>query len=938
MKSVHPGPECLRKTRLATAISGILSVSAAGGVMAQGDIVDSTAQQGQVLEEVVVTGIRGSLSRAMDIKRDAVGVVDAISAEDLGKFPDLNVAESLQRVTGVSIDRSGGEGQAITVRGMGPQFNTVLVNGRQVATDSAGREFNFDVLSADMISGANIYKSTKVNLQDGGIGATVNVTTHRPFDVPGFRLFASAKAVYETLSEETKPAYSFLVSNTFMDDRLGVLLSYSREEREVQINRIETAGWRPGQTISNRDDGILFTNAFIPRNWDQIVDDQDRTRDNGNLVLQFAPNDDLSLTLDGYISQFEVDSLVTDLASWFEPDRVGSATIDPTTGTLLTFTQEVGLHQGSGDPATDFVSNTRNTRDVDNWGVGFNVEYNITDQLSVSVDFSTTEAENDRAGGDRFNVVGIINNYDFNGSGTPTVRHDGFENGSLPDPSLSRLHYNERGNRFSDEDEIDEYKADFVFTPDTDVFQKMQFGLYYQEREKRSFQIFGNQCQFCGYNDPAPNDEINFRPFQADNYFGGLIDTFYTFDGDAMEQWLADQGFPVVPTLQNNRYEIEEEITSAYLNFTFGYDIGDMPLTVTAGARYSDTDIDVGAVQSFISDVVPTTDLTLFSNVFGPETNISDGDSYTNLLPSINIRLDITDDMVLRAAVYDSITRATMSELSPATVFNEPRRQNLTASGGNPALQPFESENWDLSFEWYYAENSMASVAFFNKDIDNFITTLTGEEVYAMTDRSPVDDFRCSTANSELCAPGALEDPSNPGVDVVATTEELNGETEIYQVSRPRNGESAEVDGFEVSITHVFENGFGIIANATEVDSDVSLGSDTSESFALEGLGDSQNLIVFFEQDNWQIRVAYNNREQFLRRIDNGFNGEPINTDEYGQWDISGSWDFTENFTVFFEGVNITEEELEQTGRFGNQIYNIEDNGARYAVGIRGRF
>ena len=928
MKAEHQRQAAFAKNSLATVISGILAV---------GTTATAIAQEG-VLEEVVITGIRGSLTRAQDIKRDAVGVVDAISAEDLGKFPDLNVAESLQRIPGVSIDRAGGEGQAITVRGMGPQFNTVLVNGRQLATDSPGREFNFDVLSADSITGASVYKSTRPDLQEGAIGASVNLSTARPFDTPGLQLVGSVKGMYENLSEETKPHASFLVSNTFADDRVGVLLTASHAEREVQINRIETAGWRPGQTISNRNDGVLFTNAYIPRNWDQIVDDQERTRDNAALVLQFAPTDDLSITVDGFISRFEVDSLVTDLASWFEPDRVGSATIDPETRTLLNFSQEIDLHQGSGNPATDFVSHTRNSRDVDNKGYGINIEWDVNDQFLATFDAFTSTAENDRAGRDRFNVVGIINNYSFEGGGgTPTVQHDGFVDGNLPDPNLARLHYNEKGNQFSDEDEITEFKADFEYSPDTSVFRKLKFGAYMQEREKSSFQIFASQCAFCGYGTAAPNDTIDFKPFQAENYFSGLIDTFYTYDGDAYVQFLADSGSPIEPTLQNNRYTINEDITSFYIDFTFAYEIGDMPIEANFGVRYAETDIDVEAVQSFITDVIPTTDLTLFSNVLGVATNITEGDSYSNLLPSVNVKLDVTDEMVVRFAVYDSMTRATMSELSPATVFNEPRRQNLTASGGNPSLEPFSAENWDLSFEWYYSDVSVLSAAVFDKQIDDFITTLTGEETFAMTSRSPTD-FRCSTANSELCAEGVMLDAANPGLDVVATTEELNGEAEVYQVSRPRNGERADVTGYELAITHVFENGFGIIANATFVDSDVSLDADTTTSFALEGLGDSQNLILFYERDNWQARIAYNNREKFLRQIDNGFNGEPINTDEFGQWDISASWDFTEHFTVFFEGINITEEELIQTGRFENQVYNIEDNGSRYAIGIRGKF
>jgi TonB-dependent receptor len=614
-----------------------------------------------------------------------------------------------------------------------------------------------------------------------------------------------------------------------------------------------------------------------------------------------------------------VDSSVRDLASWFEPDRVGSATIDPETGTLLTFTQEVGLGNASGNPATDFVSHTRNSRDVTNKAFGINVDWQVNESLKAKFDVSRSTAENDRAGNDRFNVVGIINSYSFDGTGSvPTVQHDGFENGSLPDASLARLHYNEIGNQFTDEDEITEIKTDFEYVPDKGPVDRINFGAYRQEREKSSFQIFGSQCQFCGYGTEAPLDEIDFEAYSASNYFPGLIDTFYSYDGDKMLDYLADQGFPVEPTLQNNRYTINEDITSLYMDFTIGFDLADMPVTVNMGARYSETDIEVAAVQSFISDVIPTSDATLFQNVFGPATDIQEGTSYSNLLPSFNVKLELQDNMILRFAAYDSITRPTMSQLSPATTFNEPRRQNLTASGGNPALKPFQSENWDISYEWYYNDANLFSFAVFSKEVDDFIVTLTGDETYDMTDRTG-PDFACTTCTDQ-------------------TDAELNGSSEVYTVSRPQNGESATVTGYEIGVTHMFENGFGFIANATVVDSDISVDGDTSQTFALEGLGDSQNLVLFYEQDNWQARVAFNNREGFLRLVDNGFNGEPVNVETYGQWDISASYDINENFTIFAEGINITEEELVQTGRFANQIYSVEDNGSRYAFGIRGTF
>ncbi len=913
-----------RRTALAVAISATIPMLAP---------TIATAQETELsLEEVVVTGIRSSIKRAQDIKRDASGVVDSIAAEDLGKFPDLNVAESLQRIPGVAIDRSGGEGQAVTVRGLGPQFNTVLLNGRQIATDTGGRDFSFDVLAAEQITGANVYKSANSSLQSGGIGATVNLTSARPLTTPGLQIAGSVKAIYETLSEDTAPAASLLISNTFADDTIGIGLALSRQERDVQINRIQTAGWRPGQTISNGRDGVLFTNAFIPRNWDQIVDSQERTRTNIGLTLQYAPSDDLTITLDGFQSKFEIDSLVTDLASWFEPDRVGAGTIDPSTGTLLNFTQEIGLNQGSGDPATDFVSHTRNGRDSTTDGFGLNIDWQINDKLSAKFDASNSTAEDDSAGQARFNVIGIINNYQFagNAGATPVVTHDGFGNGQLASADRTRLHYNERGG-VTFEDEITELKADFEYVPDSELVTSVKFGAYSSERENNRFQLFGNQCAFCGYQTAAPNATVGLRQFDANNFFPGLIDSFYTYDGDAYEAFLASTGNPVSPTLQNNRFTINEDVTSLYADVTLNMELGAMPLQLNVGARYADTDISVAAVQSFIADVVPTTDLTLFANRFGPATNFSEGSSYDNILPSLNAKLDLTDSMVLRFAAYESLTRATLSELSPATTFNEPRRQNLTAQGGNPGLEPFESTNFDLGFEWYYGESNTFSIAYFNKDVGNFVTTLTGAETFELANRSAADGFRCA---DPLCAPGALV----PGQDIVATTDELNGQSEVYTVARPQNGRSAKVDGIEIAITHLFENGFGISANATFVDSNVSLGSDTTTSFALEGLGDSQNLVLFYENDVMQARIAYNNRDAFLRQIDNGFNGEPVNTNEFGQVDISASYDVSDQLTVFFEGTNITEEELVQTGRFANQTFNIEDNGARYAIGLRGKF
>src|SRR6195256_5151907 len=264
-----------------------LAMMAATGAMAQdgtGQTAGATAdaQNGDSLSAIVVTGIRASITSARAIKRDAQGIVDAIAPEDIGKLPDTNLAESLQRITGVSIDRSGGEGEFITVRGFGPEFNTVLVNGRQIATatdpsQASGRAFSFDTLASELVSGVEVYKSSTARLQSGGVGSTVNIKTARPFDYSGFKFSSSADANYEENSKKAAPDFSFLASDRFLDGSLGILASGSYQYRRDRINQIATDGWivnggTPTSQI-NGGAGVAITpsnpqgNLFVPQDF-----------------------------------------------------------------------------------------------------------------------------------------------------------------------------------------------------------------------------------------------------------------------------------------------------------------------------------------------------------------------------------------------------------------------------------------------------------------------------------------------------------------------------------------------------------------------------------------------------------------------------------------------------------------------------------------------
>lgn len=275
----------LNKTLIAAAI---LAMSPAYDAYSQTDSNDQESLA--TLEEIVVTGIRGSLKRSLDLKRSANQVVDAVSAEDVGKFPDTNIAEALQRITGVAIDRSGGEGQFITVRGLGPEFNTVLLNGRLLATDNDGREFSFDVISSDIIQSAEVFKSSSSELKSGGIGSVVNIATARPFDRPGTNFTLSAAAGYDTLREETSPEISGLGSWTNDEQTVGFLVGASYSDRALQEDSVNTGGFlvRDGSLIVNAPEssaglsvdslGALPSGTRVQQNLGYVRRQQDRER------------------------------------------------------------------------------------------------------------------------------------------------------------------------------------------------------------------------------------------------------------------------------------------------------------------------------------------------------------------------------------------------------------------------------------------------------------------------------------------------------------------------------------------------------------------------------------------------------------------------------------------------------------------------------------
>jgi TonB-dependent receptor len=878
------------------------------------------------VEEVVVTGLRASLNRSIDVKRSSSVIVDSIASEDLGKFPDSNVAESLQRITGVSIDRSGGEGRFVTVRGFGPSFNQLLLNGRTLATENPGRQFSFDMLPAELISGADVYKSTNAALQEGGIGSTINLKTARPFDTRGQRIILSAKANYEDLSGKTTPTLFGLYSNTFMDGRLGILGSVSYQERKARIDSANTDGYystvlTPGAAA-----------VYMPQNYNQFSDVEDRKRTSVTGTVQYRATDNLTLTVDGIYNKFNVKSNTSQVGHFFSPGSISNVKLDANR-TVVAFDQNADGH-------TDYVSRTFN-RPTNLKAIGFNADWNPTDLINIKFDSSYSKAENKNGGNEIFAVVGIANTFHFDstGDGLPTLT----TGTNYSDPNVAgKAHFATRqGSNIGEE--VYENRLDATFKTDYEHFTGVRIGAIYTDRTKTNQLVQSSSsiwCTYCGYATSVPAGLL--QTYAPSNFLDGEGGNFprqwLSFDPEAYFKFLESQaaanaqdaavgnpigtsyaglqaanGFAATP--QPSSYNVHEKVGGGYVQTDFAGDIGGLAWSATAGVRYVHTELTSrGTTQPLLDLKRIPNDTTLYNPILSTtQTPVSKTSTYDDFLPTLNVKVDLTSDMIARFAASKTVTRPNLTDVAPQLTYTSTRPGNLAASGGNPDLKPYKSTNFDVSYEWYYQKSGFFTVGAFYKKLDDFIVISSAPEVVTIANSDNLPEFAGGKAT--------------------------------FSVSRPRNVNSANVYGLEIGFQHTFDylpapfDGLGVTLNATFVKSSANDDSaNTGSSFALEGLGDSQNAVLFYAKGPIEVRVAYNHRDGFLSTQSNATGGLPIYTKTAGQFDAQASYAFNDNFSVFAEGTNLNDAKTQTYGLYANQFLSLVDTGPRYAVGLRAKF
>ena len=963
-------------------------------------VAEEANATGQV-EEQIVFGIRESLKRSADIKRDDAGVVDAISAEDIGDFPDSNLAESLQRITGVAIDRERGEGKGVTVRGFGPDFNLVLLNGRQMPTASGtNRSFDFGNLASEGIASVRLFKSGKADVPTGGIGATMDIRTTRPLEAPGFKGTIAASVMNDqstTLGDDYTPEVSALFSNTFADDTVGVALSLVRQERNNGANTASVAGWRSfagnvdndwGNPNSPTDWGGIpndpttqvnrTTSAdevySVPQNTGYELAEWERVRTNGQLTLQWRPMDNLTSTLDYTYSEVELSRTFSNYSAWYNFEGQESEWTDGPNASPLMYAENNG---GAGDFAMAAGSDATV---AENKSAGFNLVWDVSDRLVLELDYhnSTATKEPDSAFGDASQLA--IASFSrqktttYFGNELPILALDLSSPLSADDMIVTGSVFTNNYSKMG----IEQTELSGTFEFDADRFvDSIDFGVQLTEVNNRSASAVVQRDAWGGVTQPGAISDL-LKPASSAGAFdeipGGddarLVTDYFTYDmpaliartenlmasGDATTFNANDMGdcgtgLCASSTFSSDR-RTQEESTSVYVQANASTEVMNKPLGVRFGLRWEQTDIDSQALAPSYSGINWVGGNEFSAVQDGTDFTELSGD-YNYLLPNLDLRLDVTDDIVARASVSKTLTRPNYADIQGGQTIDQlVRIDSGTGNRGNPALMPFESTNYDLSLEYYYGEGSYVSAGYFRKSVDNFIGSASVTEALFNLPHpgqgAYVDEARAAlgaTATSGDLRTWILANKDgSPGVDAAANL--ISGvagdPVAEFNLTVPVNINEATMKGWELNLQHNFGvTGFGFIVNATLVEA--SVGYDDmglGQQFVLSGLGDSANFIGFYDKDGIQARLAYNWRDDFLAGTGQANVGAipPTYVADYGQWDLSVSYDINDNSVVFLDVINLGNETRHVYGRTELQTLFASQEGTRYNLGVRYTF
>jgi len=876
------------KFSLSLLTASILNATLIAPTVAQ----EALAQAEQDNVEIIsVKGIRSSITDALSVKQNSDVIADAISSEDIGKLPDENVAETLQRITGIQIQRRNGEGSRVSVRGL--VQNRIEIDGVSLV-NPIGRSYSgfdetvFPVLQfvpSELLSGIEVYKSYSADQIAGSLGGTVNLTLLKPLSI-GDRFSGAVQASYDDKTEDTDPRLSVTLSKELIEGELGVLFSLTQARRSVGEELFFTrTGWSGSEFFSNGDFRLQTL-------------EEDRDRTGAVFNVQWRPTSDTEIYLNTFYAAFDIERE----RSWFSSGGSGGTNPDdyltpPTilpSGTIIAG-EFVSQLQGNGEA----LNNDSETQSI---VAGF--EHTIEDLLIKGlVSFGDAEQVDDQSFARvRQNDVSFAKDFRGDVPSLSVIDQTDPNNPSTYDSGSGLIGFS---NDITYESEETTAELEFEYFLSGDFITSVEAGVRWADQESSRTQFrAGNPSGGGVWIVATPGglegniDSSLYQSVSLSNVFGGAGSNVTNFlaanprglGGTSnllsyVQQNATADGAGVFFSQPDGTYSTQEEITSLYGLVNFETEIADKLVTGSFGGRWVDTQ---QTSEFFVIDES------------GPTAQSLERD-YDNFLPSANVKVQLDDDLFVRGAYSKVISRPDTFALAGGVSLDQLAG---TASGGNPLLDVAEADAFDVSVEWYINDFSAFTVGLFTKDVSGFLAP--------QTERRQI--------------PGSLNnDPGSPDFG-----------TEFFLVSSVAAGGESSIDGIELAYQTVLDSGFGAQINYTFVDSD-GLDSENGETTQLEGLSEnSYNLVLFYEQDNYSARFAYNWRDEYL--VSRNFNGSPLFEEARGQLDFSASYDINENWRVTFDAINLNDERVDQYSELVERKFRIEDTGRRFFLGVRATY
>jgi iron complex outermembrane receptor protein len=853
-------------------------------------------------ETIVVTGIRGSLRASVDAKRQSDQVADYLSAEDIGQFPDRNVAEALQRVPGIVINREFGEGERVSLRGTAPNLTRTLVDGHAIATAdwfvleqlAATRSFNYLTLPSEIVARLDVFKSPTADLDEGGVGGTINVHTRVPLGLDPFTVSASAEMVYSELRDSLDPQASGLVSWHNASGTFGVLVGGVYQRRDIRRDGVEVLGY-----TTNAATGT----ALIPSLIGSALFVQERERYGGNIAVQFRPTDQLEITLTGLYSRFGADNFNQNYLAWGSQALGGGGTI--TNFNIQNGTVVSGrITSTPGGRAVVFDAIDRQAF-AETWAGNADITWHPSDRGTFHLMGGYTEAHGDTTSQPFFEggAPGAFT-YDLTGR-TPQVTFIGVD---PTDPNdlvfdFGSLH------QITNTDRELYFFADYEHEVEWGPVNALRFGAKYTDHDRITvfdattyggffLPLLATGCN--GPCDPADFFTGNLTPGNFLEHVAepGTLTSYWQVDRRTLENIYFGLPASVRARVINppENYSINEKTYGGYAMIRFGGD----NWRGNAGLRVVRTDqTSVGNILG----VPASTPGAVTTNPFGVFLPTTVDRSYTDILPSMNVAFDLTPQLVLRLAAARVMARPDYTDIVPRVNLNP---GSLTAAGGDPSVDPFRANQFDASLEWYPDRETLIAGALYYKDIRSYITDTITQERFPVQTATP-NLSRCTLINAAQNLYDCL-----------------------FDVNRRANGPGGRNIGFEIQAQRRIWGPFGAVVNYTFSDAD----SDNGDPIP----GNSRhslNVSGYFENDMLSARLSYNYRSSFFITFDRAV---PLNQAATESLDASLNFRINDNISLTADAINLTNEKIVQFSSVPDRPRAIYDNGRQFYFGVRVRY